>query len=290
MMRIVDAQVHVWPPRDEHAPADPETQRYLAGARDISSAARGSFSDDDLLVEMQCTGVERAVLVPPVFAGDDNDYALAAAVRRPERFAVMGRIPLQRPNPQRVRSWLEQPGMVGARLTFFYPSHVRWLDDGTADWVWPALEAAGVPTAVFAPGFTTRLGDIARRHPGLRLVVDHFGLPQRARDHEIDPFVDQLLPLANLPNVCVKATALTAHATGPFPFTVLHDAIHRVVDTFGSRRVFWGSELTRQPQPYDECVRLFIEGLPFLSDCDRQLVLGDALSDWLGWTSASSPT
>src|ERR1044071_3622906 len=35
--------------------------------------------------------------------------------------------------------------MLGVRLTFNTPATLKWLDDGTADWFWPAAEerAAG---------------------------------------------------------------------------------------------------------------------------------------------------
>ena len=289
MTHIVDAQVHVWPPQSEQNQWTGETHNYLGKAGDISSAARESFSGEDLLAELAGAGVDRAVLVPPVFGGDDNGYALAAAARYPDRFAVMGRFQLDRPDPERVRNWLSQPRMVGIRLTFFYDRHVEWLSDETVDWIWPILAETGIPTAVFAPGNTPKIEQIARRYPDMRLVIDHFGIPQRARDAEIVPFVEQLLPVADLENVRIKASALTSHSTGPFPFTVLHEPIRRVVAAFGAERVFWGSELTRQPQPYDECVRLFSEGLTFLSDAERALIMGDAISAWLDWAPTPTP-
>jgi hypothetical protein len=45
---------------------------------------------------MDEAGVDRVVVVPPGL-NDNNSYALEAARRYPNRFAVMGRIPLQNP-------------------------------------------------------------------------------------------------------------------------------------------------------------------------------------------------
>jgi predicted TIM-barrel fold metal-dependent hydrolase len=282
-MEITDAQVHVWPPQADEAPWDQESRSYVAAAGRVSSAHRGSFGASELLAEMERAGVSHAVLVPPVFAGDSNDTALAAAADYPGRFAVMGRLTLPDRDAGLLRSWLAQPGMAGVRLTFFYERHRQWLFDGTADWVWPVLAELGIPTAVFAPGLTPDIGVIAERHPGLRLVIDHFGIPQQARDDEIRPFVDQLVRLARLPNVQVKASALPGYVTGPFPFTVLHREIERVVDSFGPRRVFWGSEMTRLPQPYRQCVELFTRALDFLPEQDLELIMGRAFLEWLGW-------
>jgi len=49
------------------------------------------FSKDDLLREMNAAGVQRAVIVPPMWEGDRNDLALEATRLHPERFAIMGR-------------------------------------------------------------------------------------------------------------------------------------------------------------------------------------------------------
>ena len=45
---------------------------------------------------MAAAGVDRAVIVPPSWEGDRNDLALAAAQAHPDKFAVMGRPPLDR--------------------------------------------------------------------------------------------------------------------------------------------------------------------------------------------------
>ena len=42
-------------------------------------------------------GVDRAILVPPSWEGDRIDYSLEAAAKFPRHFAVMGRIPINKP-------------------------------------------------------------------------------------------------------------------------------------------------------------------------------------------------
>jgi hypothetical protein len=57
----------------------------------------------------------------------------------------MGRIPLQNPkSAELLPSWRAQPGMLGVRLTFLGPA-AKWLDDGTADWFWPAVTTISAP-------------------------------------------------------------------------------------------------------------------------------------------------
>ena len=60
--------------------------------------------------------------------------------------------------------------MVGLRF-YFNERHKReWMTDGTLDWLWPAAERAGVPVALAAALFLPTVGEIAERHPGLKLV------------------------------------------------------------------------------------------------------------------------
>ena len=46
---------------------------------------------------MKIAGVDRVILVPPSWDGYRNDYALEAAQKYPDRFAVMGKVPLNDP-------------------------------------------------------------------------------------------------------------------------------------------------------------------------------------------------
>ena len=115
---------------------------------------------------MDEAGVDRVVIVPPGL-NDRNTYALEAAKRYPNRFAVMGRIPLEDPKSAALLpGWKEQPGMLGVRVTFNTPATIAWLSDGTADWFWPAAEKAGLPVMFLAFGRVDKFEPIARAPPG----------------------------------------------------------------------------------------------------------------------------
>jgi L-fuconolactonase len=69
----------------------------------------------------------------------------------------------------------------------------------------------------------------------------------------------------------------------PYPFRSLHEPVRRVVEAFGRERVFWGSDVTRLPCTYVECRRLFTDELDFLSEQDKEWIMGRALCEWLDW-------
>jgi L-fuconolactonase len=286
---VTDSQVHVWAPPSPQRPWAEGGETYAEGVDNLSSAERVPMSPEALLAEMDAAGVDRAVLVPPTFAGDNNDFALDGARRWPDRFVVMGRLALDDPaSREQVPRWRDDKGLVGFRLTFHWGKQKSWLFDGTADWFWPAVEEAGLPVMLFVPHALDRVAGIARRHPALRLIIDHFGLPLEARDEDIPGVVDELVTLAGLPNVAVKASALPSYTRGTYPFRVLHEPIRRVVDAFGPQRVFWGSEMTRLRCPYREAVTLFTDELTFLSEQDLRWVMGEGISQWLGWPPSAT--
>src|SRR5258706_11001818 len=274
-MLIADAQVHVWA---ADTPQRPWPQRETKPHRPNPLGA------DELLREMDAAGVRRVVIVPPSWEGDRNDLALEAAGLHPDRFAVMGRLPLEQPESRGLLDhWKRQPGMLGARFTFHTPTQRAWLTDGTADWLWPAAAKAQVPLMIHVPGSLDTVDAIAARHPGVRLVIDHLGRVSHDRDAAAVADLPSLLALPHRPNVAVKASGRPGLATERYPYRNLHAYLRQVFDAFVPARVFWGTDLTRLPCSYREAVTMFTEELPWLAPADREQVMGRAPCAWLGW-------
>ncbi|OGK83133.1 MAG: hypothetical protein A2X52_09115 [Candidatus Rokubacteria bacterium GWC2_70_16] len=275
-MLIVDSQVHIWGADTPDRPWPPgrahQAQKPYPVTKEMVLEAMGE------------AGVSRVVLVPPSWEGDRNDLALEAARLHPDRFAVMGRLAIERPESRPlVADWKRQPGMLGLRFTFHTEAQKPWLYDGTADWLWAAAEKAGLPVMIFVPGSLPVADAIAARHPGLRLVIDHLALSIAEKDAAAFADLPQLLALAKRPNVAVKASALPCYSTEPYPYRGLHTYIRQVFDAFGPRRVFWGTDWTRLPCAWRQAITLFTEELPWLSAADQEWVMGRAVCDWLGW-------
>jgi L-fuconolactonase len=274
-MLIVDAQVHIWA---ADSPGRPWPKR-------APPQRAVPLEKDELLREMDAAGVDRVVIVPPSWEGDRNDLALEATRLHPDRFRVMGRLDTDLPDARaQIGHWLAQPGMLGLRFMFSTPLMQEPLLAGRMDWVWGAAEKAGVPVmALFPFALMDHAGSIAARHPGLKLVIDHLGLTGTAKDDAAFEGFDRVLALSRHPNVTVKASALPVFTTKPYPFRNLHGYIRRAYDAFGPKRMFWGSDLSRLPCPYRECVTLFTEELPWLTDDDKEWIMGRGLSEHLGW-------
>jgi predicted TIM-barrel fold metal-dependent hydrolase len=268
-MLIVDAQVHLW----RTAPPSTQSHRQVA-----------TFTVDDLTAEMDAAGVDAALIHPPTsWDPRATDQAADAAQALPHRFGVMGYFNLKAPDrEQLIANWKQRPGHVGLRYTFGLPETRAWLTAGTVDWLWPAAERACVPIAM--PGAHIAMMDqVAKLHPNLKLIIDHFGLRRASPDAEGFSNVDQLVALAKHPNVALKATGAPAYSREAYPYRDIHPVLQRLYEAFGPQRYFWGTDITRMPCTYAECISMFTEDLPWLTGNDLELVMGRALCEWLGW-------
>jgi L-fuconolactonase len=277
---IVDAQVHVWavPTRERpwgsnaagrtHGP-----QSFLPG--DVESMQAGS----------QATA---ALLVPPSFEGDYNDLVVSAAAERPPRFGALGRYPVdQRGIAQHILDDFLDKKILGVRLTFNAAAD-GWLATGAIDWFWAFAEEHGIPVSFFphARHFGV-VRDVAQRHPGLRLTIDH--LAAGSVPAELDQFeqVTRMLQFAGCPNVSLKVSALPCAFPTAYSAQFVRRTLAVLVPEFTASRLHWGSDHTRAPTrhaDYGLALDQFIDGTADLSEVDRALVLGGSLRRWLNWS------
>jgi predicted TIM-barrel fold metal-dependent hydrolase len=267
-MLIVDSQIHLWgsgKPNGVH--------------RQVSS-----FTAAEALKDMEAAGVDAAIVHPPGWDPGAQDVALAAAKAHPDRFAVLGRFALEKPESRGlVDGWKKQPGMLGLRFTFLADHQKSWLSDGTMDWLWPAAERDGIPVGLAAAHALPAVAKIADRHPRLKLIIDHLAAVGGKKDAEAYAALPDLVALAKFPNVVVKASAAPGTSSEPYPYKNVHGYLQRIYDAFGPKRYFWGTDITRMPCSWRQCVTMFTEELAFLKGPDLELVMGRGFCDFLGW-------
>lgn len=267
-MLIVDAQVHVW----------------TKGSPPPHHRQASHFTAEECLAEMDAAGVDAGLIHPPGWDIDCVAVAEAAAAKYPTRFAVLGHFPVDKPESRAlIDGWKRRPGELGLRFALLQPHQASWPTDGTMDWLWPACEKAQVPVALMASSYLPTVGQIAERHPGLKLIIDHYGRNRAGMDDEAHANQAVLLALAKYPNVAVKCTGAPGNSSHPYPFRNIHKYTEQIFDAFGPQRMFWGTDITRMPCSWRQCVTMFTEEMPFLKGRDLELVMGRALCDWLGW-------
>jgi predicted TIM-barrel fold metal-dependent hydrolase len=274
-MVIIDSAVHIWRAPTPERPWMPGRTAHLPDP----------IGYEDLRKRMAEAGVDRAVLIPPSWEGDRVDYSVEAASKYPDKFAIMGRIPLQGTEGKKlIETWKEQPGMLGVRLTFHHEWDQSWIKDGTADWFWPAAERLDIPVMMNAPTVLPEVGQVAARHPNLRIVIDHMGRLRGMKDSTFR--LDKTIALAKYPNVSVKLTLIPECSSEPYPYKNIQPEVKRLIDAFSPRRSFWGTDLSvmlsRSTCTYRQAVTLFTEEMGY-SKSDQEWILGRGLAECLPW-------
>lgn len=290
-MLVTDAQIHLWEAHRPDRPWPPDQvgqPSFVAtpGARPHRAEPLGA---EEAIALMDAAGVDRAVVVPPSPVGDSNVTGLEGAARFPDRLAVMGRFNPALPDARDVlQTWRAQPHMLGIRMTFHKPVWAQWLRDGSIDWFWADCERLGIPLMLLAPGLLDTVRNLAERHPGLSLILDHMARRSELRDEACFADLDELLSLSRQPNIAVKLSAVPCYSTQPYPFANVTPFIRRIFDAFGAQRLMWGSDVTRLPCSYRDCVRHFTDELPFLTPEDQEWIMGRTAEKVLHWPPAAA--
>ena len=282
---LTDAQLHVWEADRPDRPWDRQQRPQLDEPFTVERAVA-------LLDEH---GVDRAVLVPPLVSGFNNDtanaYALEAVAAYPDRFAVMGRFDPRPPDaPERLERWLDQPGMRGVRLSLEGPPAPQLLEEGALDWFWPAAERLGVAVYFLRPGRPQDIAAVAERHPELRIACNHLALGGAARSPEgLAAHVDLLKVLVPHRNVAITISSLWGCSTQGYPYKDIHDSIRRIYDLFGASRLAWASDYTAARGRLGDAVtyarlRDFVDvALPDLTAAEREELFNGTISRTLRW-------
>jgi predicted TIM-barrel fold metal-dependent hydrolase len=117
--------------------------------------------------------------------------------------------------------------------------------------------------------------------------MDHMGRLRGMRDETLGPGIDKTAALAKHPNVFVKLTLIPECSTAPYPYKNIQPAVRRLIEAFGPRRSFWGTDLsvmlTRSTCTYPQAVALFTEEMKFLSPEDLEWIMGRGIAECLGW-------
>lgn len=193
-----------------------------------------------LLVEH---GIDAAILVQAAPSEAETAFLLAHAENRPWIAGVVGWTDLAAGDaPARIEALAGTPKLLGLRPMLQDLDDPAWIL-GTA--ARPALDAMARHGLVFdalvraaqLPAILT----LATRHPGLPIVLDHFGKPRIGDAPERD-WLDAISALAGMPNVTIKLSGLLTEAPPGAGAATLAPWFDHVAHCFGDERILWGSD------------------------------------------------
>jgi L-fuconolactonase len=263
MSPVVDAHFHVWRP----ARADYGWLTAASGPihRDIEVA-------DWQRVAAPC-GVHSGVLVQAAPTAAETQFLLDQAAAHPTVAGVVGWSDLLAPDaPARIAALARQPKLKGIRPMLQDLADPDWILQAALA---PALRAMVDHELVFdalvRPEHLPRILELARRHPGLRIVLDHAGKPPIAAGHW-QPWAAGLRLLADETDACCKLSGLLTESGA----ASLVPWVDHVFERFGPTRVVWGSDwpVLELAGRYDQWWTLSAELSSALDPAQRRAVFG----------------
>lgn len=261
---IVNAAEHAWVIHDPRFAPDPRLSNCPNTAPDRD------YSRETLLAEMKTYGVDKVVISHVCYYGTNNSYASYCVRTYPERFAAIGLLvghrlhsPADPQNPSRLERAMKEEHLVGLRLSPIYDRNNVWLNDPVSYPLWKKAEELGAVFNIFlAPHQLGQVGDMARRYPGVKVVIDHFAMIDISRPDSEG--IDLILGLAEFPNVYIR-TSLHNPSKEDVPFRDMWPYLRKVYDRFGPRRMIYAN--------FYELL-IMKELIPFFTAEDKECILG----------------
>ncbi|HEU4627949.1 MAG TPA: amidohydrolase family protein [Steroidobacteraceae bacterium] len=193
-----------------------------------------------------------AVGVDIAFAVTSERFIDLAHQRYPGRFPGVHTFWHTHPDlAAEVRRIAAHPAMIAGRALVgdFVTARMRpEFAAGVFEPLYAAAAEVGLPIFNSTHGGCAHLAAIAARYPQLTLIVDHIGVAQ----HPVSPRetmswapFEDLLALAEYPNVYVKLCGAPLLSQQNYPYEDLWPNLNRMFRAFGCERVMWGSDYTR---------------------------------------------
>lgn len=268
----VDAHQHFW----RYSPAEYgwiEPRAMRAIARDFEPA--------DLAPHLAAHGLDGCVAVQARQHETENAYLLALADTNPSVKAVVGWVDLADPSvDEALDRWSGCEAFRGVRHIAQGEAPGFLLRDAFVSGV-SRLAARDLSYDILI--FANQLREAAEfvdRCPGeLCFVLDHLAKPRMA-EGAVEPWLTDLLDLAQRPNVMCKLSGMVTEAKSHWRPADIHPYIEAVLEAFGTDRVMYGSDwpVCLLAGTYDSVFDLTAGFIAALSESEQAAIMGDNAS------------
>ena len=260
---IVDAHLHVWRP----APKFP----------DPSATVVSPLSDVPLqLLEQYMAeyGIDRAVIVQPLFPGEDNNYVADCAASRSARFASVCVVdPRKSDAVSRLKYWVRERGCRGLRLRPRVADEAGCFGEPSTFPIWELAQKDKIVISVLGDfSHLDAVAGLARRFPDVSIVLDHLAHPTNVQPRVCEP----LLTLCECPNVLLKISGFPNFSDEPYPYRGCIPLVREIYSRFGAQRMIWDSDFPHVllQSGYSRALHWLVRTCDFLDATDLGLILG----------------
>jgi len=227
---VIDCHAHIYGEDDRKYPTISEPYPPPEGTGTISHLRR----------EMRANGVRYVTAIQTsTYYRWDNRFTTDSARENSDFMVGVVTLNPDDPNsPPLLEKYVNDSNVRGMRSI---PAQSGKLDDPGVEKLWETAERLGIViNALVDRDKKPEVEALARRHPHLRVVIDH--CLNLAAGPDLEPTLGDMLALATLPNVYAKLTFIPTGTLEAYPCRDLHDACRQIIGAFGPERCVWGSD------------------------------------------------
>jgi L-fuconolactonase len=233
---LIDAHQHFWDPGEGYP--------WMTGS---FAPLRRPFGPPDLKPELDLCGIDATVLVQSRNDIDETNRLLGMALETDWIAGVVGWVDLTDPGVSDtialIRASVGGRYLVGVRHLVHDEADPDWLLRSDVNRGLQAVEKADLAYDLLVRSRELPAAlEVARRFPGLRLVVDHLAKPP-IRTGEIESWASLVDGFRHLDNVVCKVSGLATEADwASWQPRDLRPYVAEALDVFGSDRLLFGSD------------------------------------------------
>jgi len=264
----IDSHHHFW----KYEPV-----RY-SWMNECMEALKKDYQPDDLLVEIEKTGIDGVVSVQADQSMLETDELLEHASRHEFIKGVVGWFPLADPAVEEMLSeYSRNPWLKGVRHVVQDESDDRFILGDAFNEGIRKLKKFDLVYDILI--YERQLGpsiEFVDLHPNLPFVLDHVAKP-RIGDGLMDPWKEQMFEMARRENVTCKLSGMATEANWEeWTFDELRPYMDVALDAFGPDRLMFGSDwpVARLAVDYEPWLSLCREFISTLSPHEREAIEG----------------
>ncbi len=188
-------------------------------------------------------GVDKAVLVQPLYPGEDNSYVADSAAADPSHLAaVCYADPRRVEADQTLRYWVRERGCSGLRIRPSVPDEEVSFGQASSHPVWEAAQELGIAiNLLMRMEHVPALALLAERFSQVPILIDHMASPDVSAGTG-SPAFKELLSLSRFPQVSVKVSGYYYLSDQGWPYRDCHPIFEALYDAYGAKRLIWGSD------------------------------------------------
>lgn len=203
------------------------------------------FGPEDVADDADAAGVTDTVLVQAADTYEDTFYMLSVAASEERVKGVVAWAPLDRPREAEAALdlYARSPFVKGVRALTHTYEDPRWIlrEDVTESIALLAPRGLALDYVCTTPDHLDLVPELARRHPDLKIVIDHLAKPGIAAG-AWEPWATQMSAASECPNVYVKISGLNTASGAEWTAADWQPYVDHVLAAFTADRAMLGSD------------------------------------------------